>query len=133
MAAQGKNLKPFPLYICAGFAISALSFALDSKTHAIFHRASDAFFVSFVAIGGLGGLLFVSNHGLFDLIGFSMRKVFNTHWGSKRLREENRKNTYAEYTKNRGQRRQNAGAPLAAGGVFLILSLAMLALFYARG
>lgn len=118
--------------MAAGLAISALSFFLSDMSYTLSHKACNAFFTASVIIGGLGALRFISNQGFFDIIGFSLREVFETHWGSKKAQEESTKETFADYRERRREHNKDALPPCVAGGVFLVLSFIMLAPYYAQ-
>lgn len=124
------HIKSFLIYLGSGFAISILSFFENGRNLSLSHRACDAFFIAFVLIGGLGALLFISNQGVFDIIGFSLRKVFVTHWGSKKTREESRKETFSDYKEKRRNNSKSSLPPLLAGCFFFVLSVIMLIFFY---
>ncbi len=89
---------------------------------AILQDLSDAFFVPGVLIISMGGLMFVAENGVFDMLNFSIRKVITLVRGQK-YREEQPK-TYYDYVQAQDAKpRTGFGYLLKVGAAFLVLAV----------
>ncbi len=107
-----RQYKAFWIPLLIGAVISALVFFLGKASeYPLAHRLCDAFFIAGVVVTGCGGLHFVSNQGMFDLMGFSVRLLFHIHWPwtAPRTKDEG-KETFVDYKeRKRAQRKSPAG------------------------
>ena len=83
----------------------------------------DGFFVAAVLLGGLGGLTWVRNQGVFDSAVYSVKTAFSVRWRMFGDYRESRE----EYQDRKAKGRGPAGPLLLAGGVYLLVSVALLA------
>lgn len=127
-----KQHKAFWISLFVGAVLSALVFFLGNNAgRGLVHRLCDAFFVAGVVVAGCGGLHFVSNQGMFDLMGYSIRLLFHIHWPwmAPRNKEEG-KETYVDYKERKRAERKSPAGTLLAGAVYLTLAGMMLLIFY---
>lgn len=83
---------------------------------------SDAFFVAGVLLAGAGGLVFVANNGIFDMIKFGVAKAVSIIRSEKHRRESPR--TYHDYLKIQWAKpRKSYGFLLITGTIYLLLAL----------
>ncbi len=106
--------------------------ASDSGT-GLLAAMADATFVTGVLLFGVGGISFANRQGIFDAIGFSFESIFVVRNLSPKRRFKEREN-FAEYKERKEKaRKQKIGVThfFATGGAFLLLSVIMIALYYA--
>ena len=126
-----KYRKSFLISLAVGALVSAVLYlAGGSSGTGVVHRLCDAFFVAGVLIAGSGGLLFVRNQGLFDIMSYGIKTVFNIHWPwiAPRSKEEG-KEAFHEYRLRKREIRKSPAGILLAGAVYLALALVMLAVY----
>lgn len=92
----------------------------------IFHILTDSFFVPAVLIAGIGGLVFVSNEGVFDGIGYAVRSFVDIF----RKNKKNKFHTYYDYKESKANRGGSFGFMLVSGLIFMVISGVMLWLYY---
>ena len=125
--------RSFLIAMAVGAVIAALTFLLTgSYGRSFVHRLCDGFFVAAVFLIGSGGLIFVSNYGLFDIFGYGFRSIFGIHmpWvTSSGKRDE----SFAEYRERKHERQKPPWTLLLSGCVYLVLASVMLIAFYSVG
>ena len=95
-------------------------------------RICDGFFVAAVMVMGFGGLVWCRNKGAFDMVTFGISTAFHIHFPlSKGLYKEDE--TFVEYKERKAKQRKPAEGILIAGGVYLLLSLVALVVYYIIG
>ncbi len=87
----------------------------------------DAFFVSGVLITCIGGLVFVSNGGVFDMLAYGMRTFFESF---KKNVTDRKYRTYYDYKESKKDKKRNFGFLVVVGVAFIVISLVFLALYY---
>ncbi len=91
----------------------------------IYHILVDSFFVPAVLITGMGALVFVSNEGAFDGLGFALKSFFGV------FRRDKKKifNSYYDYKQSKGERNRGFAFMLITGLGFMAVSGIMLLLY----
>lgn len=112
------------LLLAAWVAFSKNIFAQTSIS-LIFAILSDAFLVPGILITGMGGLIFVSNEGMFDAFSYGMTSFIDLFRKEKR----NKYHTFYDYKQSKADRDRSFGFLLICGLAFLALSGIMLWLF----
>ena len=122
-----KTCKRYLLAFLIGIAISLLillSKGTFSKTDILerYKDLSDAFFVSGFMLAGVGGLVFVGNNGVFDMIRFGVSKVVSLIRSEKHRSETAR--TYYDYLQKKAEKPSASyGFLLVSGSCLLVLSV----------
>ena len=107
--------------LLSGILISFLVFFLQQgRGYDVFHCLCDAFFVSGVLLAGIGGLLFVSSKGVFDLAFYSVRSLFTITFRKERSESP------SEYIERKRDERRNWKPQLFTGLIFILLSVVFL-------
>lgn len=123
--------KSFLISLLAGAVVTAaVCFFNASSGLGAAHLLCDGFFVAAVVVAGSGGLLFVRNQGLFDIMSFGIKSVFQIHWPwtAPRTADEGKESFFEYKDRKRGQRKSPAGT-LLAGAVYVVLAFVMLAAY----
>lgn len=87
----------------------------------------DAFFVSGVVLVCVGGLVFVSNGGVFDMLAYGIRTFFESF--KKNVTDRKYKDFY-EYREAKKSSKRSFSFLLVVGIVFIAISMIFLALYY---
>lgn len=112
--------------LAAGFVIAALVFALGmSRSYGAARAVCDGFFVAAAMLLGVGGIMAVRNKGAFDVSGYGLRAAINQ--ALPMLRRE--KETMDEYRRRKADERKSSTELLAAGGIYLFLSVLALIVY----
>ena len=90
---------------------------------------SDSCFVAGVCLASAGLILFVSNVGLFDIFGFSMRLLFGAL--KRNVRDRKYKDFY-EYREAKKEKKHSVAYLLIVGLFFIAASACFLLLFHNR-
>ena len=119
--------KRYLITLLIGAVVSVLilllrgSFA-QTESPELYKDLSDAFFVSGVLLAGIGGLVFVAENGVFDMIRFGVIKVISLIRSEKHRAESPR--TYYDYKEEKsGKPSAKYGFLLITGAVFVTLSV----------
>ena len=107
---------------------AAVTWLNVTRGYPFLHCLCDGLFVSAVLLLGLGGLRGVRNKGTFDVVGFGFSTAVRI--ALPFLHGEEDADVY-EYSQRKAEKRKGAGGLLAAGAVYLVLSIVALALYYA--
>lgn len=112
-----------------GAVIAAAVFALNlSRDYEVTRCICDGFFVAAVMLLGIGGIRGVRNRGAFDVMGYGVKNALET--ALPFLRRDNEKESIDDYRERKAEARKGSRGILLAGGVYFVLSLAALALYY---
>ena len=125
--------KSFLIAMAVGAVIAVLTYLLTgSYGRSPVHRLCDGFFVAAVFLIGSGGLMFVSNYGLFDIFGYGFRSIFGIHmpWV---VSEGKKEESFAQYRERKHEQQKPPWALLLSGCVYLVLASVMLIAFYSVG
>lgn len=122
--------KRFLTGLAFGAVVAAVVLYLNrGNDYGLPQRLSDAFFVPAVLLLGGGGLGFANNHGFFDMLGFSVKKVFFIHYPGARS-EDDPEEDLAGYKKRKSKGRKSPAGLLFAGLVYLLLATGMLIVYF---
>ncbi len=123
--------RSFYIALAVGAAIALAVCLLNRSSGSSFLRlACDGCFAAGVLVGGAGCLMLAGNEGVFDIFGFGISFVLNTHWsGIFHMPEERRRESYADYKARKREKPSAPGGVLLAGGIYLLLA-ALLLVFY---
>ncbi len=119
-----------------GIVVGAVVAAVIAKWHpqnveSMERRLCDGFFVGAVLLLGCGGLRFAGNHGIFDMMGYSLKTVFQTHLPAISIGEaRDTPEDFVAYSQRKAEKRKSPAGLLWAGLVYLVLSIGMLVLYY---
>lgn len=111
----------FGAVLAFGAAVLRGVLRAEGMTQVLMHLADGCFF-SGAVIGGFGLLKWARNQGQFDGMSYLARKLFS--------RGENKPTDYAGYREQKAVGRTSARVPLITGGIYIALSLVLLALWY---
>ena len=112
------------LALAAWVAISKELFA-QTRPELMFAILSDSFFVPGVLIFGVGGMIFVSNEGMFDGISYGLVSFFDIF----RKEKQNKYRTFYDYKQSKGERNTSFGFMMICGLGFIAASGIMYLLF----
>lgn len=87
----------------------------------------DAFFVSGVVLVCVGGLVFVSNGGVFDMLAYGIRTFFESF---KKNVTDRKYRTYYEYKESKKDRKTSFSFLVIVGVVFIAVSMIFLVFYY---
>lgn len=111
--------------IAIGAIVSVLAFGISAgRGNAIVHSLCDGFFVAAVLLLGVGILRAIRNTGAFDVAGYGIHSALSAFG-------KNSPEDFMEYRRRKAGKRKGAGSLLVAGTAYLVLSFAMLGLYYA--
>ena len=125
-----KKIFKYLITLLVGLALAAwvaISKGIFSETRAeiIFGILSDAFFVPGVLLVGVGGLIFVSNEGIFDGFTYGIISFIDIF----RKDKQNKYRTFFDYRQSKGERDTSFGFMLICGIAFIVASGIMYLLF----
>ncbi len=120
--------RDFLIYLAVGAVIAAAVFALNmSRDYEVTRCVCDGLFVAAAMLLGIGGIRGVRNRGAFDVTGYGIKTALET--ALPILRHGNGKETMGDYRQRKAAERKSARGMLLAGAVYLVLSLAALAVY----
>ena len=125
-----KKIFKYLITLLVGLALAAwvaIPKGIFSETRAeiIFGILSDAFFVPGVLLLGVGGLIFVSNEGIFDGFTYGIISFIDIF----RKDKQNKYRTFFDYRQSKGERDTSFGFMLVCGLAFIAISGIMYLLF----
>jgi len=107
--------------ICVYYTRYNLLIEQEDILHPAFQALSDACFASGILLACAGGLMWITNDGLFTIFSFGISCLFSVfHRKDSDIR---RKQTFAEYKASKLEKQVPFGFLLLVGGTFLLLSL----------
>lgn len=124
-----KNLKITLIAVSAGLAFSIVVaavrgvFTSDSAKQTL-QCLTDGSFVSAIILLCVGLLLFSGNGGTFDMLAYGTKTLFSVFQSDKKRKE---RESFADYRARKSQTSKPVVPFLAAGLVFLVLSLCLYA------
>ena len=125
--------KDFVKGFCIGLSIMiVILVANPQNTDSILWRLCDGAFVAAVMVMGFGGLMLARNKGTFDMMQYSISSVFRLRFpgfsiGRAREDEED----FIAFRDRKAKARRSANGFLFAGGIYLILSVVLILVYYA--
>ena len=124
--------KDFVTGIFVGLGIlTVLMVTNPQQTDSILRRLCDGFFVAAVMVMGFGGLMHARNQGVFDMMQYSVSSVFRLHFPGfsiGRAREE--EEDFLAFRERKAKARRSASGVHISGGIYLILSVLFMILYY---
>ena len=125
---MNEKYKAFLINLASGAFVTALVYWLNTgRGYPLFHSLCNGFFVAAVMLLGVGGLKFIRNKGAFDVAGFGFSSVVRITFP---FLGDNKEEDIHEYRERKAQERKGAGGLLAAGAIYMVLSILALCLYY---
>ena len=125
---MNEKYKAFLVNLVCGAVVAALVYWLNTgRGYPFFHSLCNGFFVAAVMLFGVGGLKAVRNKGTFDVAGFGFSSTVKLAFP---FLGDNKEEDIHEYRERKAQERKGAGGLLAAGAVYMALSVLTLCLHY---
>ena len=125
---MNEKYKSFLINLACGAFMAALVYWLNTgRGYPLLHSLCNGFFVAAVMLLGMGGLKAVRNKGAFDVAGFGFSSVVKI---ALPFLGDNKEEDIHEYRERKAQKRKGAGGLLAAGAVYMALSVLALCLYY---
>ena len=123
---SGKR-RGFLTCLAVGAVLAAAVCALNvNRGYGWSRSVCDGFFVAAVILLGLGTIKAVCNRGAFDVAGYGLRRAVELALPA--LRREEKEDIY-QYRERKAAERKSPAGLLLAGAVYLVLSLAALAVY----
>ena len=125
--------KSFIVWLILGLGVTAGIVALNwHQDYTWPHMLCDGFFTTAVLYLGMGGLKFVRNQGVFDMMSYSISSVFQIHYPFSKMDSplNARQEDFVDYKERKKAKRTGAGDLLWAGLVYVILSGIMLVVYF---
>lgn len=113
--------------VIAFFALLARDIFHLAATVDIMKAFCDAFFVSGVLLTCIGGLVFVSNGGVFDMLAYGVRTFFTAF---KRNVTDRKYKDFYEYREAKKGKKRSFAFLLVVGIAYIAVSMVFLALYY---
>ena len=125
-----KTVNKYLITFAVGFLMAGLVMVykdLFSQTELvkIFHILSDSFAIPAVLITGFGGLIFVSNEGVFDGLSYAVTSFIDMFRKEKR----NQFRTFYDYKESKSERNMSFGYLLICGLIFIVIDAVMFILY----
>lgn len=117
------------IHIGIGMVVSIAVIVLNwQKEYAWTHLLCDGFFVAAVVLLGFGGLKFVRNEGVFDMLTYSVSTIFQIHYPFTKMNSplQERPETFIDYKERKRAKRKPAAELLWSGLLYLVLAAVML-------
>ena len=117
------NLKKYLITFGAGLAVAfAIAYGNDifnqTKLYNVFGILTDSFFVPGIMLVGIGGLLFVSNEGMFDSFVYGITSFADLF----RQEKKNKHRTFYDYKESKKDRNISFNFLLISGLVFMVMT-----------
>lgn len=118
------------LIVGALIAVAVIAMNWNSG-YPLSQRLCDGFFVAGVVLVGLGGIKFARNKGTFDVAGYGLKTALHAAlpFLGSRTNQNNREEDFMDYRERKEKARKPAAAELWAGLVYMVLAVAMLAVY----
>lgn len=121
--------KTFLIDLMIGAMVTVPVYFLSAgRGYPVLHCLCDGFFVAAVLLLGVGGIRAIRNRGAFDVAGFGLKLAVRITFP---FLQGDSEEDILEYRRKKNEKRKGAGGLLAAGAVYLMLSIITLALHYA--
>ena len=127
-----KTVYKYLITVAAGFVITFIALLARDIFHLTatvdFMKAfCDAFFAAGVLLACVGGLVFVSNGGVFDMLAYGVRTFFTAF---RRNVTDRKYKDFYEYREAKKSSKRSFSFLLIVGIVFIAISMIFLALYY---
>lgn len=125
-----KTIKKYLITLAVGFLMAGLvMYSKDifnqTELSEILHILTDSFSIPAVLITGFGGLIFVSNEGVFDGLAYGVTSFIDMF----RKEKKNQFRTFYDYKESKSERDMNFGYLLICGVLFIVIDAVMLMLY----
>lgn len=122
------NVKRYTISICVGLAIAfwvmlTRDIFSETEVNQILIILNDAFFISGMCLTCAGGLVFVSNNGMFRMLSYGISMIFTVR---KRDMNDRKYKDYYEYQKTKGEEKHSCAYLLLVGLAFIAIALILL-------
>lgn len=123
--------KDLIIAIVAGLLLLGLSFTLSAdRGYTLSHRLSDGCFTAAVMLCGIGGILFCSNKGAFNLLGFSASHAIKFITGFGKDPSVNSHDAYYHYCMQQAEKPPKPFAHLLIVGAGYFVAAVLFLLLY---
>ena len=125
-----KTIKKYLITLAVGFLMAVLvMYSKDifnqTELSEILHILTDSFSIPAVLITGFGGLIFVSNEGVFDGLAYGVTSFIDMF----RKEKKNQFRTFYDYKESKSERDMSFGYLLICGVLFIVIDAVMLMLY----
>lgn len=125
-----KTIKKYLITLAVGFLMAGLvMYSKDifnqTELSEILHILTDSFSIPAVLITGFGGLIFVSNEGVFDGLAYGVTSFIDMF----RKEKKNQFRTFYDYKESKSERDMSFGYLLICGVLFIVIDAVMLILY----
>lgn len=125
-----KSIKKYLITIVVGFLMAGLvMYSKDifnqTELSEILHILTDSFSIPAVLITGFGGLIFVSNEGVFDGLAYGVTSFIDMF----RKEKKNQFRTFYDYKESKSEKNTPFGYLLICGLIFIVIT-AVFSLLY---
>lgn len=125
-----KTIKKYLITLAVGFLMAGLvMYSKDifnqTELSEILHILTDSFSIPAVLITGFGGLIFVSNEGVFDGLAYGLTSFIDMF----RKDKKNQFRTFYDYKESKSERDMSFGYLLICGVLFIVIDAVMLILY----
>lgn len=127
-----KKILPYLITAVLGIAITVIIICVNhiwerESAQGVMQILSDAFLIPGVIIGGVGLLVFASNGGAYDMLGYAMLMFFNLF---RRDVNKRKYKDFYEYRQSKKDRKHGFAFMLIVGVVFIAVAVVFLILYY---
>lgn len=124
---MNEKLRDLIINLVTGAVITAAVFFLNlGRGYLVSRCVCDGLFVAAVFLLGIGAIKLARNKGTFDTAGYGLRYVIDM--AIPALRREEKEDIH-QYRERKALERKSSAGMLMAGAVYLLLSLAALAVY----
>lgn len=130
---MSQQTKSFIFWLILGLFTTAGVVALNwYQEYTWPHMLCDGFFSTAVLMLGMGGLKYVRNQGVFDMMSYSISNVFQIHYPFSKMDSplNARQEEFVDYKERKKAKRKSAADLLWAGLVYVVLSGIMLVVYF---
>lgn len=125
-----KTIKKYLITLAVGFLMAGLvMYSKDifnqTERSEILHILTDSFSIPAVLITGFGGLIFVSNEGVFDGLAYGVTSFIDMF----RKEKKSQFRTFYDYKESKSERDMSFGYLLICGVLFIVIDAVMLMLY----
>lgn len=127
-----KKILPYLITAVSGIIITVIIICANhiwehTVTTEVMQILSDAFLIPGAIIGGVGLLVFASNGGAYDMLGYAMLMFFNLF---RRDVNKRKYKDFYEYRQSKKDRKHGFAFMLIVGLAFIVIAVIFLILYY---